>query len=134
VPLDTVSVGSRILIVDDDASVTDWFSRTMRLEGHEVWAAQSADEGLGLARIHRPHAIILDLRMPLAKGVQFVLAIRAIPGLLTAPVAIVTSDYVQDEVQTAEIVALGAEVRYRPLWLHELAALAHDLLALPVQS
>jgi CheY-like chemotaxis protein len=134
VPLDAVATGSRVLIVDDDASVTDWFSRTMRLEGHEAWAAQSADEGLGLARIHRPHAVILDLRMPLTNSLQFVRAVRAIPGLLTAPVAIVTSDYAQDEAQTAEIEALDAEVRYRPLWLHELAALAHDLLALPVQS
>ena len=106
----------------------------MRLEGHEVWAAQSADEGLGLARIHRPHAVILDLRMPLANSLRFVRAVRAIPGLLTAPVAIVTGDYAQGEAQTAEIEALDAEVRYRPLWLHELAELAHDLLALPVQS
>ena len=120
------------MIVHDDASVTDWFSRTMRLEGHEVWAAQSADDGLGLTRMHRPHAVILDLRMPLSSSVQFVRSVRAIPGLLTAPVAIVTSDYVQDTAQTAEIMAVGAEVRYRPLWLHELPALAHDLLALHV--
>jgi CheY-like chemotaxis protein len=134
VPSDGVATTARILIVDDDASVTDWFSRTMRLEGHEVWAARSADEGLGLARAHRPHAVILDLRMPLANGLRFLRAIRAIPGLLTAPFAIVTSDYAQDEAQTAEIGALGAELRYRPLWLNELAALAHELLAVPVQS
>ena len=106
----------------------------MRLEGHEVWAARSADEGLGLARIHRPHAIILDLRMPVTNSVRFLRAVRAISGLLTVPLAIVTSDYAQGEAQTAEIGALGAELRYRPLWVNELVALAHELLALPVQS
>ena len=71
---------SRILIVDDDVSVTDTFSRMLRLEGYEVWAALSADEGLTLAQAHRPHAVILDLRMPLTSGLQFLRAIRAIPG------------------------------------------------------
>ena len=72
---------ARVLIVDDDVSVTDTFSRMLRLEGYEVWAALSADEGLSLAQTHRPHAIILDLRMPLTSGLQFLRAIRAIPGL-----------------------------------------------------
>jgi len=106
----------------------------MRLDGHEVWAAWSADEGLGLARTHQPHVIILDLRMPLTNSVRFLRAIRAIPGLLAVPLAIITSDYIQGDVQAAEIAALGAELRYRPLWLNELAPLAHELLALPVKS
>lgn len=122
---------SRILIVDDDISVTDTFSRMLRLEGYEVWAALSADEGLSLAQAHRPHAVILDLRMPLTSGLQFLRAIRAIPGLTGTPVAIVTGDYYLDEAQAGEIRALGAQLRYKPLWLEELVALAKDLLSGP---
>ena len=88
---------ARILIVDDDVSVTDTFSRMLRLEGYEVWAALSADEGLTLAQAHSPHAVILDLRMPLTSGLQFLRAIRAIPGLTSTPVAIVTGDYYLDD-------------------------------------
>ena len=91
-----------MLIVDDDVSVTDTFSRMLRLEGYEVWAALSADEGLTLAQTHRPHAIILDLRMPLTSGLQVLRAIRAIPGLTNTPVAIVTGDYYLDDAQAAE--------------------------------
>ena len=36
-------MAARILIVDDDVSVTDTFSRILRLEGYEAWAALSAD-------------------------------------------------------------------------------------------
>ena len=133
-PQDAVATAGRILLVNDDASVTDWFSRTMRLKGHEVWAARSADDGLGLARTHQPHAVIFDLRMPLTSGVRFLHAVRATTGLLTVPCAIVTSDYAHDEAQASEISALYVELRYRPLWLDELVALAHELLALPVQS
>jgi CheY-like chemotaxis protein len=119
---------ARVLIVDDDVSVTDTFSRMLRLEGYEVWAALSADEGLTLAQTHRPHAIILDLRMPLTSGLQVLRALRAIPGLTNTPVAIVTGDYYLDDAQAAEIVALGAQLRYKPLWLEELVTLARELL------
>jgi two-component system OmpR family response regulator len=122
---------ARVLIVDDDMSVTDTFSRMLRLEGYEVWAALSADEGLTLAQKHRPQAVILDLRMPLTSGLQFLRAIRAIPGLTNTPVAIVTGDYYLDEAQAAEIKELGAELRYKPLWLEELVTLARWLLRVP---
>jgi CheY-like chemotaxis protein len=124
----------RVLIVDDDVSVTDTFSRMLRLEGYEVWAALSADEGLRLAQTHRPHAVILDLRMPLTSGLQFLRAIRAIPGLTGTPVAIVTGDYYLDDAQSNEIRELGAELRYKPLWLEELVTLARELLNTPVRD
>lgn len=125
------TTAARVLIVDDDVSVTDTFSRTLRLEGYEVWAALSAGEGLSLAQAHSPHVIILDLRMPLTSGLQFLRAIRAIPSLTNVPVAIVTGDYYLDDMQASEIQALGAELRYKPLWLEELVTLARDLLRGP---
>jgi CheY-like chemotaxis protein len=131
VPSGNGTTPSRVLIVDDDISVTDTFSRMLRLEGYEVWAALSADEGLSLAQTHRPHVIILDLRMPLTSGLQFLRAIRAIPNLTNIPVAIVTGDYYLDEMQASEIQALGAELRYKPLWLEELVTLARELLQGP---
>jgi DNA-binding response OmpR family regulator len=127
------STAPRVLIVDDDVAVTDTFSRTLRLEGYEVWAALSAEEGLSLAQTHRPNAVILDLRMPLTSGLQFLRAVRAIPGLTTTPVAIVTGDYALDDSQQDEIKELGAELRFKPIWLEELVTLARELLRVPVK-
>jgi hypothetical protein len=45
-------------------------------------------------------------------------------------VAIVTGDYYLDDAQSAEIQALGAQLRYKPLWLEELVTLARDLLGI----
>jgi len=119
----------RVLIVDDDKSVTNLFSRMLRLEGYEVWAAHTADEGLNLARIHRPHAIILDLRMPLTSGLQLLRSIRAISGLAQTPVAIVTGDYFLSEPIQQELKSLGASIRFKPLWLEDLIALAKTLVS-----
>ena len=125
---------ARVLIVDDDVSVTELFARMLRLEGFEVWAAHSADEGLTLARTHRPHAVILDIRTPLTSGIQILRALRAIPGMQQTPVTIVTGDYYLTESQTQQIQLLGAEVRFKPLWLEELVTLARDMLHTPVRD
>lgn len=119
---------ARVLIVDDDISVTDTFSRMLRLEGYEVWAALSAQEGLELAKTHSPHAVILDLRMPITSGLQFLRSLREINELKRTPVAIVTGDYYLEDAQVAEIQSLNAELRFKPLWLDELVTLARDLL------
>jgi CheY-like chemotaxis protein len=123
----------RVLIVDDDPSTADTFSRTLRLEGYEVWAGLSAEEGLGLAQTHQPNVIVLDLRMPLTSGLQLLRAIRAIPGLASTPVAIVTGDYGLEDEMREEITALGAELRFKPIWIEELVALARELLRVPVK-
>jgi len=106
----------------------------LRLEGFEVWAARTADAGLALAQAHQPNAVILDLRMPLTGGLQVLRALRTLPGLRDTPVTIVTGDYYLAEAQSEEIRALGAELRFKPLWLDELVTLARDMLRLPVRE
>ena len=128
------STAPRVLIVDDDPATADSFSRTLRLEGYEVWAALSAEEGLSLAQTHQPNVIVLDLRMPLTSGLQLLRAIRAIVGLASTPVAIVTGDYGLDDDVRDEIKALGAELRFKPIWIEELVTLARELLRVPVKN
>jgi len=117
-----------ILIVDDDPSVTETFERMLRLEGYQVATALSAEAGLREAERAHPDAIILDLRMPLVDGLQFLRRLRANAGLSDLPVAIVTGDYFLDDSISRELHDLGAEVRFKPLWLEDLLALARNLL------
>jgi two-component system, OmpR family, response regulator PrrA len=132
---DPGSAAPRVLIVDDDIAVIDTFSRMLRLDGFEVWSATSVVEGLRLADQHLPHAVILDLRMPLAGGLQFLRDLRARPALAHVPVAIVTGEYrVQFDGRADAIRALGAELRLKPLWLDELVALARDLLSVAARD
>jgi CheY-like chemotaxis protein len=128
------SAAPRVLIVADDVATTDSFSRTLRLEGHEVWAALSAEEGLNLAQTHQPDAVVLDLRRPLASGLELLRAVRAIPGLTNTPVAIITGDYDSDESLREEIQALGADLRFKPVWVEELVTLAREMTRVPVKD
>jgi len=117
-----------ILIVDDDEGVTQTFSRMLRLEGYKVHTAMNAEAGLREAEDRRPDAIILDLRMPLLDGLGFLRRLRAIEDQRDIPVAIVTGDYFLDDSVSRELRELGAELRFKPMWLEDLVGLARTLL------
>src|SRR6185312_16085075 len=118
---------STILIVDDDEGVTQTFARMLRLEGFKVRTAVSAETGLREAEEYHPDAIILDLRMPLVDGLGFLRRLREHEQHQT-PVAIVTGDYFLDDTVSNELRELGAELRFKPLWLEDLVGLARNLL------
>jgi DNA-binding response OmpR family regulator len=121
-------VPGSILIVDDDEAVTQTFARMLRMEGFTVRMAVSAESGLAEATEHLPDAIILDLRMPLTDGLGFLKRLRAMESQREVPVAIVTGDYFLDDAISAEIKQLGADLRFKPLWLEDLVGLARTLL------
>jgi two-component system, OmpR family, response regulator PrrA len=126
--LATNSAVATILIVDDDEGVTQTFARMLRLEGYQVRTAVNAESGLQVAEQSRPDAIILDLRMPLVDGLGFLRRLRAHDYQRATPVAIVTGDYFLDEAVSTELRELGAELRFKPLWLEDLVGLARNLL------
>lgn len=117
-----------ILIVDDDEAVTQTFARMLELEGFSVRTARNAEVGLREAADYLPDAIILDLRMPLMDGLGFLRRLRARDEQRSTPVAIVTGDYFLDDMVSAELKDLGAELKFKPMWLEDLVTLAHALL------
>ena len=119
---------AKILIVDDDEGVTHTFARMLRLEGYQVRTAVNAETGLREAEQNHPDAIILDLRMPLLDGLGFLRRLRAHDDQRSVPVAIVTGDYFLDDSVSTELRELGAELRFKPLWLEDLVGLARNLL------
>ena len=125
---------ARILIVDDDLAVSETFARMLRLDGHEVATVESAASALENATRHVPDALTLDMRMTGQGGLDFLRNLRADDRFRGVPVGIVTGDYFLKDEVLAELSALGATVRYKPLWLADLAALADTLLHPPASS
>jgi len=119
---------SKILIVDDDEGVMQTFARMLSLEGYQVRTAANAEKGLAEAAENHPDAIILDLRMPLVDGLGFLRRLRARDDQRQTPVAIVTGDYFLEDSVSNELQELGAELRFKPLWLEDLVGLARNLL------
>jgi DNA-binding NtrC family response regulator len=118
-----------VLIVDDDVAAGETFAQALRLEGYEVLTALSAESGLRAVQTSCPDVILVDFRMPLASGVEFLRQLRAGEWHSSTPVAVVTGDYTLDDTITSELHKLGATVAFKPLWLAELVDLTRTLLA-----
>ena len=67
---------SRILIVDDEASICWAFRESLADEGHHVEVAASAEEGLRIADAGPLDAVVLDVRLP---GMDGLTAMQAVP-------------------------------------------------------
>jgi DNA-binding response OmpR family regulator len=66
-----------------------------------------------------------------SSGLQFLRLVRAQATLASVPVAIVTGDYFLSEPIQHELRSLGASIRFKPLWLEDLIALAKALISRP---
>ena len=60
----------RVLVIDDDASVTSTLKRGLAYEGYAVDTARGGMEGLSIARDRAPDLVILDVMMPGLDGHQ----------------------------------------------------------------
>jgi DNA-binding response OmpR family regulator len=61
-------MATRILIVEDEASIAEPFARLLRREGFETTIAGSAAEALEAARTTDPDLVLLDLALPDGDG------------------------------------------------------------------
>ena len=118
-----------VLVVDDDPTVTDHFTRILRLEGYEVSAAYSPEQGLSLVEHVCPDAMVLDLQMRTMDGVELLGRFRTMPHLAHVPAVIVTGDYFMDDEIRSRLAALGAQVEFKPLWVEDLVRVVNELTA-----
>jgi DNA-binding response OmpR family regulator len=121
----------RVLIVDDDELTTEMFARILTLEGFEVRTASSAELCLREFESYRPDAIILDLRMPFINGLGLLYRLRQEESNRkqpVVPVAVVTGDQCLDDGMIGELRELGAEIRFKPVWVEDLVDMARSLV------
>lgn len=81
----------KLLIVDDDEALR----RLMRLElsdVYEVIDSGEPQEGLALALEHKPHAILLDLRMPKYSGYELLQTFTALSLTQKIPVIVISGE------------------------------------------
>ena len=70
---------SKILIVEDEASLVEVLSYNLLREGYEVVGAKEGHEGLRKAQMHLPDLVILDLMLPGLNGLDICRELRASP-------------------------------------------------------
>ena len=87
----------RILVIDDDSSITTVLKRGLGYEGYTVEVAGNGREGLEVARLRPPALVILDIMMPGIDGLEVCRRLRSVDEKL--PILMLTAkDAVSDQV------------------------------------
>jgi DNA-binding response OmpR family regulator len=117
--------GKRILAVEDDRAVAHGLQHGLQAEGYHVIFAETDAQALEHARRHRPHLVLLDVRLPDASGLDVCRTLRA-EGR-TMPTIVVTA--LDDEVDEVLGLELGADdYVVEPYSLRELLSRVRALL------
>jgi two-component system alkaline phosphatase synthesis response regulator PhoP len=67
---------TKILVVDDEPSITNLVSAYLKPEGYEVYVAADGNAGLKAARTFKPDIIILDVMLPGMDGIELLTRLR----------------------------------------------------------
>jgi two-component system OmpR family response regulator len=96
--MNTVTASARLLVVDDEATILELLSGSLRLAGFEVVTAASGAEAVQATASSRPDLVLLDVMMPDGDGFETLHRIRA--GGCEVPVIFLTArDEVPDRVR-----------------------------------
>jgi two-component system OmpR family response regulator len=116
---------ARVLVVDDEESITDLISTALRYVGFEVEVASTGRQALERAVTFRPELIVLDVMLPDLDGFQVTRRLRA--DGVRAPVVFLTArDATEDKV--AGLTIGGDDYVTKPFSLEELVARVRAVL------
>jgi phosphoribosyl 1,2-cyclic phosphodiesterase/CheY-like chemotaxis protein len=108
-----------VLIIDDDSDCRQLLREILRQNGWQVFEAEEGSQGIELAKIHRPQAVLCDLLMPQCNGFQVCRALRG-SALLRQTKIVVTSGRDFDSDRHAATEAGADEYLTKPIEAHHL--------------
>ena len=95
----------RVLLVEDDSAIREALDEVLGDQGYEVVCAADGRRGLALAAEEpEPCPILLDWRMPVLDGPEFLARLRELPRGKEFPVILSTAD------PSATVAAVGDQV------------------------
>ncbi|MEU1756944.1 response regulator transcription factor [Micromonospora matsumotoense] len=115
----------RVLVVDDEPTLTDLLSMALRYEGWQVRSAGNGMAALSAARQFQPDAVVLDVMLPDLDGFQVLRRLRE--QTPTVPVLFLTArDAVEERI--AGLTVGGDDYVTKPFSLEEVIARLRALL------
>lgn len=115
----------RVLVVDDESTLSDLLSMALRYEGWQVRTAGNGAAALSTARQFQPDAVVLDVMLPDLDGFAVLRRLREVAP--TVPVLFLTArDAVEDRI--AGLTVGGDDYVTKPFSLEEVIARLRALL------
>ena len=121
----TQAATQRILVVDDENSISELIATSLRFVGFEVRTAATGSEALTIAEEFKPHALILDVMLPDQNGFEVCRQLR-LDGHNVGVLFLTAKDAVEDKITGLTIG--GDDYVTKPFSLEELVARLRALL------
>ena len=115
----------RILVVDDESSISELIATSLRFVGFDVRTAATGSLALTIAEEFKPHALILDVMLPDQDGFEVCRQLRS-EGHSVGVLFLTAKDTVDDKI--AGLTIGGDDYVTKPFSLEELVARLRALL------
>lgn len=103
-----------ILIVEDEPELAEIYQTLLEQAGYKVTLAHNGREAIELANSKEPNLILLDLRMPVMNGVEFLQKFNAKTDHPKVKIVVFSNYDMQDEIDDAY--RLGADRYVLKAW------------------
>lgn len=80
-----------ILVVDDEKDLLDLIEYNLKKENFDVLKAENGEEGIKIAKEHKPDLVLMDIMMPKMDGMEAVEKMRADDDLKSIPIIFLTA-------------------------------------------
>lgn len=118
-----MTVKKKILVVDDEASMTRMLKRNLESTGkYEVRTENSGNAAVAAARAFRPDFILLDVMMPDMDGGQIAACLKEDKELQNIPVVFLTAIVKKEETAPTGGDIGGCEYLAKPVKAEDLVA------------
>ena len=118
-----MTVKKKILVVDDEASMTRMLKRSLESTGkYEVRTENSGNAAVAAARAFRPDFILLDVMMPGVDGGEVAARLKEEKELQNIPVVFLTAIVEKEETAPTGSDIGGCEYLAKPVKLEDLVA------------
>lgn len=84
--------GTRVLIIDDSATIVALLRRMMKQNSYETFEAGDAESGIEIARTERPGLIFLDIVLPGMNGFEALRRLRRDPLTKDVPIIMISGN------------------------------------------
>lgn len=88
---------TKILAVDDSASMRQMVNFTLTGAGYQVKDAEDGKQGLDCAKAEQFDVIVSDINMPVMDGITMISEIRKLPQYKSVPILMLTTESSNDK-------------------------------------
>ena len=90
-------VGELILIIEDNEKNRKLCRDVLEVRGYQTLETNTGEEGIRLAREHKPALVLMDIHLPGIDGIEAFERLRADPETASIPVIAITASAMPDD-------------------------------------